>query len=125
MRVGELIRRKLSELLHRGEIHDDELNRMSITVGEVRMSPDLSVATAYILPLGGQGKDEALSAMRRNRGEIRRMIGKGLTLRHSPEIRFEIDDTFDRMDATRRMFADERVQRDIAQNGEGEDQSEG
>ena len=72
LRVGELIRRKLSELLQRGEIHDPDLSRMSITVGEVRVSPDLRIATAYVLPLGGDGKDEALALLRENRHEIRR-----------------------------------------------------
>ena len=57
LRVGELIRRTLSETLSRQEIHDPDLNRMSITVGEVRVSPDLRIATVYALPLGGQGKD--------------------------------------------------------------------
>ena len=70
LRVGELIRRALSDILHRGDIHDPDLNRMSITVGEVRTSPDLRVATAFILPLGGKGKDEALLALRTNRYEI-------------------------------------------------------
>ena len=58
LRVGELIRRSLSEVLARGDVHDPDLNRLSITVGEVRTSPDLRIATAYVLPLGGEGKDE-------------------------------------------------------------------
>ena len=65
-------RRRLSEVLARGEIHDPELARFSITVGEVRTSPDLKVATAYVLPLGGDNRDEALEALRRNRSELRR-----------------------------------------------------
>ena len=60
LRVGELIRRRLSEVLARGEIHDPDLNAMSITVGEVRASPDLKVATAYVLPLGGKDRDAAI-----------------------------------------------------------------
>ena len=58
LRVGELIRRTLSEVLMRGDIHDPDLNRMSVTVGEVRVSPDLKIATAYVLPLGGEGQDK-------------------------------------------------------------------
>ena len=114
LRVGELIRRTLSEVLSRGEVHDPELNRMSITVGEVRVSGDLRVATAYVLPLGGQGAKEALVALNRNKGELRHHVVKGMTLKFAPELRFVIDETFDRMDQTRRMFADERVQRDVA-----------
>ena len=113
LRVGELIRRTLSDVLIRGEIHDPELNRMSITVGEVRTTPDLRVATAYVLPLGGQGREEALSALRRNRNELRRVVTKSLTLKFSPEIKFEIDETFDRLDDTRRMFEQDSVRRDL------------
>lgn len=122
LRVGELVRRRLSDLLARAEVHDPELNRMSITVGEVRISPDLKIATAYVLPLGGHGKGSALAALRRNQGELRRMVAKGMALKYAPELRFAIDETFDRMDETRRMFADETVRRDIsAPEDEGDD----
>lgn len=113
LRVAELIRRRLADVLNHGDIHDPELNRMSITVGEVRCSPDLKVATAYVLPLGGDHRDEALAALRRNKGEIRRVVGRGLQLKFSPELRFAIDETFDRLDDTRRMFADDNVRRDL------------
>ncbi len=113
LRVGELIRRTLSDVLNRGDIHDPDLNAMSITVGEVRTSPDLRVATAFVLPLGGKDREAALDALRRNRHELRRAVSKGLTLKFSPEIRFQIDDTFDRMDDTRRLLSDETVRRDI------------
>lgn len=113
LRVAELIRRRLSDVLHHGDIHDPDLNRLSITVGEVTCSPDLKVATAYVLPLGGGQRDEALEALKRNRSEIRRVVGKGLALKFSPEIRFRIDETFDRLDTTRAMFADENVRRDL------------
>ncbi len=113
LRVAELIRRRLSDVLMQGDIHDPDLNRMSITVGEVTCSPDLKVATAYVLPLGGKDRDEALDALRRNRHEIRRVMGKGLALKFSPEIKFQIDETFDRLDDTRAMFSDENVRRDL------------
>ncbi len=113
LRVGELIRRTLSDVLARGDIHDPELNRMSITVGEVRTSPDLKVATAFVLPLGGKGAEDALSALRRNRHELRRAVSKAMTLKFSPEIRFAIDQTFDQMDETRRLLSQDDVQRDI------------
>ena len=113
LRVGELIRRTLSEVLARGEIHDPELNRIPITVGEVAVTGDLRIATAYVMPLGGEGRDEMLTALRRNRVELRRAISRGLTLKHSPELKFAIDETFDRLEASRRMFADDRVRRDL------------
>ena len=118
LRVGELIRRRLSELLQRGEIHDPDLARMSITVGEVRCSPDLRVATAYVLPLGGGQKDEMLAALRNSRHEIRREVSKALSIKFAPEIRFEIDDTFDRMDATRALFAEPHVAQDLDRDEE-------
>ena len=122
LRVGELIRRTLSETLSRGEIHDPDLNRMSITVSEVRVTPDLRIATAFVLPLGGKDKEEALAALARNKGEIRHTITKQMSVKHSPDIRFMIDDTFDRMDETNRLFASEAVRRDLAADDDaGED----
>lgn len=121
LRVGELIRRTLSDVLMRGDIHDPDLNRMSITVGEVRTSSDLKVATAYILPLGGHGADDALAALRRNRGELRRAVTKDMTLKFAPELRFAIDDTFDRMDDTRRLFDRPDVKRDLDPAEDDED----
>ncbi|MFV0410136.1 MAG: 30S ribosome-binding factor RbfA [Paracoccus sp. (in: a-proteobacteria)] len=113
LRVGELIRHRLSELLLRAEVHDPDLNRHSITVGEVRTSPDLKVATAFVMPLGGLNAEEALATLRRNSGELRHLVAKGLNLKYAPQLRFQLDETFDRMDDTRRMFSDERVRRDI------------
>lgn len=112
LRVGELIRRTLSEVLARGDVHDPDLNRMSITVGEVRTSPDLKVATAYVLPLGGQGQEDVLKLLARNKGELRRAVSKKLTLKFAPDLRFQIDETFDRMDDTRRMLNQDAVRRD-------------
>ena len=112
LRVGELIRRTLSEVLARGDVHDPDLNRMSITVGEVRTSPDLKVATAYVLPLGGQGQEDVLKLLARNKGELRRAVSKKLTLKFAPDLRFQLDETFDRMDDTRRMLNQAAVRRD-------------
>lgn len=113
LRVGEMIRRTLSEILQRGEVHDPELARMSITVGEVRMSPDLRIATAFILPLGGEGKEEALAALRRNRHEVRHLVVKGGTMKFAPELRFQLDGTFDQMEATRALLAEDHVRQDL------------
>ena len=113
LRVGELIRRTLSEILAQGDLHDPELDGVSITVGEVRVTPDLKRATAYVLPLGGTNREGILAALRRNKAEIRHQIARGMTLKHVPDLKFETDETFDRMDATRRLFADERIRRDV------------
>lgn len=121
LRVGELIRRALSDILNRGDIHDPDLNRMSITVGEVRTSPDLKVATAFVLPLGGKDKEQALLLLRQNRYEIRRAVAKTLALKYAPEIRFLIDETFDQMDETRRILEQDDVRRDIDNDSDGGD----
>jgi len=113
LRVGETIRRALSDVLARGDVHDPDLNRMSITVGEVRTSPDLRVATAYVLPLGGKGQEEVLKLLARNKGELRHAISKKLALKYAPDLRFRLDETFDQMDDTRRMLAQDNVRRDL------------
>ena len=113
LRVGELIRRTLSEVLARGDVHDPDLNRLSITVGEVRTSPDLRVATAFVLPLGGKGQEDAVALLARNKGELRRVIGKKTGLKYTPDLRFRLDQTFDQMDETRRMLSEDRVRRDV------------
>ena len=112
LRVGETVRRALSDILARGDVHDTDLNRLSITVGEVRISPDLKIATAYVLPLGGEGQDEVLKLLARNKNELRRQVAKKLTLKFSPDLRFQLDRTFDRMDDTRRMLNQDVVRRD-------------
>lgn len=114
LRVGEAIRRRLAAVLQRGEIHDPELNRIAITVSEVRCSPDLRHATAFVLPLGGEGREEALALLNRHRGELRRAVAAGLTLKFAPELRFVVDESFDRMDATRRLLSEPVVRADVA-----------
>ncbi len=113
LRVGELIRRTLSEILSQGGLHDPELDGVSITVGEVRASPDLKRAIVFVLPLGGTNREGILAALRRNKPEIRHQLARTMSLKAVPDLRFEIDETFDRLDATRRLFADERIRRDL------------
>lgn len=117
LRVGEVLRRELAEILGRGAIHDPELDGVSITVGEVRTSPDLRQAWIYVLPLGGQDADRIVTALSENAKEIRRMLTKNVSLKYSPELKFIADESFDRMDATRALFDDERVRRDIETGG--------
>lgn len=113
LRVGELIRRTLSDVLIRGEVHDPDLNRHSITVGEVQASPDLRVAKVYVMPLGGGERDAALAALERNRAELRHLVSREMTLKYAPELRFVIDESFDRMDETRRLLGSPEVRRDL------------
>lgn len=119
LRVAELLRRRLSEVLSQGEIHDPDLNRLSITVGEVIVSPDLKVATAYVVPLGGvslgakDAQDDMFDLLKQNKHELRRALSRGLNLKYAPELRFRLDETFDHLDDTRRMFSDEKVIKDL------------
>lgn len=119
LRVAGLLRRRLSEVLSQGEIHDPDLNRLSITVGEVTVSPDLKIATAYVVPLGGaalgaKGAQETMfDLLKKNKHELRRALSRGLNLKYAPELRFRLDETFDHLDDTRRMFSDENVIRDL------------
>jgi len=113
LRVGELIRRTLAQVLAQGDIHDPDLNRLYITVGEVRCSNDLKIATAYVMPLGGVGRDDAVAFLARNKHELRRFIGKKVGLKYTPDLRFRLDETFDQMDATREMFSRDEVKRDL------------
>ncbi|MBX2856632.1 MAG: 30S ribosome-binding factor RbfA [Rhodobacteraceae bacterium] len=118
LKVGESIRRTLSDVLMRGETHDPELTRFSITVSEVRASPDLRHATAFVLPLGGKDADAALAALKKNTRELRHQVTKSLTLKYSPELHFVLDESFDRMDAANRLLNDEQVRRDVATDRE-------
>ena len=113
LKVGEVIRRTLSEILARDEIHDAELNRISITVSEVTTSPDLQIATVYVMPLGGNLYDETIAALARNKGQMRSILGRRAGLKFAPDLRFRIDETFDRIDSTRLLFDREEVRRDL------------
>ncbi len=125
LRVGELIRRTLSQVLARDDVHDPDLSRLSVTVGEVRTSPDLRVATVYVMPLGGKHRQEALDALRRNRSELRRLVSRAVALKFSPELRFKIDETYDQMDAARQLFSRDEVRRDLERGGDGGDGGDG
>jgi ribosome-binding factor A len=114
LRVGEVIRRALSDVLARGETHDPELSRASITVTEVRASPDLRHATVFVMPLGGVNVDGVLKALNRNRAELRRLVTRQIDLRFSPELGFEADASFDRMDRTRELLRSPEVSRDLS-----------
>ncbi|MEM6618466.1 MAG: 30S ribosome-binding factor RbfA [Pseudomonadota bacterium] len=113
LRVGELIRRTLAEVLSRGDIHDEDLARVSVTVGEVRTSPDLRQAHVHVTPLGGKNADTVVAALNRNAAELRRAVNRQMTLKYSPHLKFVYDRTFDQMDETRRLLNQDAVKRDI------------
>lgn len=118
LRVGEMLRRAVAQVLQRGDIHDPDLAHVSITVGEVRPSPDLKLAHVYVLPLGGGNADIVIEALNRNKFEIRRAVNKQVTLKYSPDLKFVADQTFDNLDETRRLLNQDVVQSDLAKPDE-------
>ncbi|MFD2183991.1 MULTISPECIES: 30S ribosome-binding factor RbfA [Rhodoplanes] len=94
LRAGELIRHAVAEILQRGDVHDPVLETHLITVPEVRMSPDLRLATIYVMPLGGSDEKPVLEALERNRKYLRGEIAHRVNLKFAPDIRFRIDDRF-------------------------------
>ncbi|MEL6335644.1 MAG: 30S ribosome-binding factor RbfA [Pseudomonadota bacterium] len=114
LRVGETVRRALSEILMRGEHHEPALEGVSITVTEVRVSPDLRQATVYVMPLGGKGEAAALEALGAARGRLRQRVAQRMTTKNTPDLEFRRDPSFDRMDETRALLSQEEVRRDLA-----------
>ena len=113
LRVGELIRRNLSDIISRGELHEVELDKVSITVSEVRCSADLKIATIFVIPLGGNNTEEVVHSLSKNRVKLRMLLAKNINLKFVPDLRFLGDTSFDRMDHTQLLLNDPIVQRDI------------
>ena len=113
LRVGELVRHALAGLFARGEIEDDELAGAVITVPEVRMSPDLKLASAYVMPLGGARANEIVAALNRHQRFIRGRIAPEIDLKFAPEVRFFVDETFAEFGKIDALLRSDRVQRDL------------
>jgi ribosome-binding factor A len=113
LRVGELVRHALAGLFARGEIEDDLLTGKVITVPEVRMSPDLKLASAYVMPLGGEHAAEIVAALNRHQRFIRGRIAPELDLKFAPEIRFFVEETFEEYGKIDAILRSDRVQRDL------------
>ena len=117
-RVAELVRHALAEVLARGDIQDDVLTAHVITIPEVRMSPDLKLATAYVMPLGGRDERPVLEALNRNRKTLRAEVAHRVNLKFAPELRFRRDDSFDEAARIDALLRSERVQRDIGRTAD-------
>ncbi|MEW5963696.1 MAG: 30S ribosome-binding factor RbfA [Pseudomonadota bacterium] len=113
LRVAEMIRHKLAEMLGRGEIHDDVITSHVITISEVRISPDLKLATAYVMPLGGKDIAPVLAALERNRRFIRGELAHAVNLKFAPDIRFREDETFEEASRIEALLHSPRVRSDI------------
>jgi len=113
LKVGERVRHVLSEILTRQQVHDDTLSAHSVSVTEVRMSPDLRLATAYVKPLLGANEEAVLTALRQNTAYFQKEVARNLGLKSAAKIRFRADETFEEADRIERLLSDPRVQRDL------------
>jgi ribosome-binding factor A len=113
LKVGERVRHILSELLARGEVHDDVLTAHSVSVTEVRMTPDLRNAAAYVKPLLGKDEGVVLKALRTNTAFFQREVAKRLGLKFAPRLSFKPDESFDEAERIEKLLNDPKVVRDL------------
>jgi ribosome-binding factor A len=114
-RVAELIRHALAEVLSRGDLQDDVLARHVITIPEVRMSPDLKQATAFVMPLGGKDEEAVIKALDKNKKVLRQEVARRVNLKFAPDLRFRRDESFDEAARIDALLRSEKVQRDTTQ----------
>lgn len=114
LRVGEAMRRALVETFARAHFRDPELQDLSITVSEVRVSPDLRQATAYVLPLAGRDGGTVLKALKRASALLRSEVARAVNLRHAPDLRFQLDTSFDNAARIGAALAQDHVRQDLA-----------
>ena|SRR5947207_12633634 len=114
LRVGETVRHAVADILAQGSVHDADLEGHIITVPEVRMSPDLKLATIYVMPLGGRDTDIVIAALERNRKFLRGEIAQRVNLKFAPDIRFRVDDRFDEAERIEKLLRTPAVQKDLA-----------
>src|SRR3954454_3020777 len=120
LRVGELVRHALAEMLTRGDVHDPVIEKHLITVPQVQMTPDLRLATIYLMPLGGRDTDAVLAAFERNKRFLRGEIAHHVNLKFAPDIRFRIDQRFDEAERIEKLLRTPQVQRDLSNKTEDE-----
>ena len=113
LRVGELIRHAVADMLSRGEVHDPVLETHMITIPEVRMTADLKLATVYVMPLGGRDVKQVLAALNDNKKYLRGEIAHRVNLKFAPDIRFRADERFDEAERIEKLLRTPAVQRDI------------
>jgi ribosome-binding factor A len=120
LRVAEAVRHALAEVLAQGEVHDPVLEGHMITVPEVRMSPDLRLATIYVMPLGGRDAEAVVEALERNKRYLRGVVARKVNLKFAPDIRFRIDERFDEAERIEKLLRSPAVKRDLAGDDDGE-----
>ena len=113
LRVGELVRHAISDSLSRGVVQDPALSGVSITVTGADVSPDLRNATIHIHPLGGKNRDEVLDALNRSAGFLRGQLGKSVSMKYLPKLKFQLDESFDEAGKINALLAEPRVAQDL------------
>jgi len=117
LRVGEVVRHAVADILSQGSVHDPDLEGHIITVPEVRMSPDLKLATIYVMPLGGRDTEIVLAALERNKKYLRGEIAHRVNLKFAPDVRFHADERFDEAERIEKLLRTPAVQRDLKRDG--------
>ncbi len=120
LRVGELVRHAIAEMLTRGDVHDPVLENHMITIPEVHMSPDLKLATIYVMPLGGHDAKTVIGAFERNKRFLRGEIAHRINLKFAPDIRFRIDDRFEEAERIDKLLRSPEVKRDLDREDDDE-----
>ncbi len=113
LRVAELIRHSMAELLTRGAINDPVLDGHVVTVPRVKMSPDLKLASVYVMPLGGKDTSEVIAALDRHKKYLRAEIAQRINLKFAPEIRFKVDESFDNVAKIDALLNSDKVKQDL------------
>ncbi|EIG60106.1 30S ribosome-binding factor RbfA [Bradyrhizobium canariense] len=116
LRVGEQVRHAIAEILAQGSVHDADLEGHIITVPEVRMSPDLKLATVYVMPLGGRDTEVVLAALERNKKFLRGEVARRVNLKFAPDLRFRVDERFDEAERIEKLLRTPAVQKDLEQD---------
>jgi ribosome-binding factor A len=118
LRMGELVRHALAEMLARGEIHDPVIETHTITIPEVAMTPDLRHATAYVMPLGGKDEKAVIDALNRNKKFMRGLLAKKIEAKFMPDLHFRLDERFDRAEKIDELLRRPEVARDLKRDDE-------
>jgi ribosome-binding factor A len=121
LRVGELVRHAIADMLTRGDVHDPVIEGHLITVPEVRMSPDLRLATVYVMPLGGRDAEPVVAALERHKKFLRGEIAHRINLKFAPDLRFRVDDRFAEAERIDRLLRSPEVKRDLTKDESGDE----
>jgi len=120
LRVGELVRHALADMLTRGDVHDPVIEGHMITIPEVQVTADLRLATIYVMPMGGRDAKEVVAAFERNKKYLRTEIAHRINLKFAPDIRFRVDDRFAEAERIDRLLRSPEVKRDLDHDKDSE-----